>query len=208
MMNDPYRVLGIPATATDEEIKKAYRKLAKQYHPDANPGDKSAEQKMKDINVAYDQLMHRNETKTNTGGTAYGGDDPFGGFGSYRWQNSYYRSEPREMQTVRNYINIRDYQNALHVLNNMVERSARWYYYSALANAGLGNRILAQQHAQKAVQLDPGNAEYLFFLSRLQNPGQTYRETSRGYSTPIETAGKFCLGLCLLNLLIRLFAFC
>ena len=208
MTNDPYRVLEIPATATDEEIKKAYRKLAKRYHPDANPGDKTAEQKMKDINVAYDRLMHRNETGTNRGGSAYGRNDPFGGFGSYQRQNNYYRSEPREMQTIRSCINNRDYHNAINMLNDIAERSARWYYYSAVANLGLGNRILAQQYARKAVQLDPGNIEYMLFLSSLQNPGQAYSQTSKRYSSPIDIAGKFCIGIFLLNLLIRLFGGC
>ena len=55
---DPYKVLGLDRNATDDEVKIAYRKLAKQYHPDANPGDKNAEQKMKEINAAYDMIIN------------------------------------------------------------------------------------------------------------------------------------------------------
>ena len=55
---DPYKVLGLSPGASDDEIKKAYRTLAKRYHPDANPGDKTAEQKMKEINAAYDMLIN------------------------------------------------------------------------------------------------------------------------------------------------------
>ncbi|MBR3423149.1 MAG: DnaJ domain-containing protein, partial [Clostridia bacterium] len=51
---DYYEVLGVSKTASDDDIKKAYRKLAKQYHPDMNPGDKAAEQKFKEINEAYE----------------------------------------------------------------------------------------------------------------------------------------------------------
>ena len=54
-MNDPFAVLGVSSSATEDEIKSAYRRLAKKYHPDLNPGDKAAEQKMKEINEAYTQ---------------------------------------------------------------------------------------------------------------------------------------------------------
>ncbi len=56
MNTDLYHVLGVPRTATGEEIKKAYRKLALKYHPDQNPGDKVAEDKFKEINAAYSVL--------------------------------------------------------------------------------------------------------------------------------------------------------
>ena len=55
-MRDPYEVLGLSPGASDEEVKKAYRALAKKYHPDLNPGDKVAEEKMKEINAAYDRI--------------------------------------------------------------------------------------------------------------------------------------------------------
>ena len=57
-MNDPYSILGVPQGASEEEIKQAYRKLAKKYHPDLNPGDAEAAEKMQQINAAYDQLLN------------------------------------------------------------------------------------------------------------------------------------------------------
>ena len=80
-MNDPYAVLGVSRNATDEEIKKAYRELAKKYHPDVNPGDKNAEQKMKEINAAYDAIKNG-----DTGPAGYGSAGQsagYGGYGSY-----------------------------------------------------------------------------------------------------------------------------
>ncbi len=55
-MTDPYEVLGVEKTASADDIQKAYRRLAKQHHPDLNPGDKSAEEKFKDVSAAYDLL--------------------------------------------------------------------------------------------------------------------------------------------------------
>lgn len=56
-MSDPYAILGISKSATDEELTRAYKSLARKYHPDLNPGDLNAEQKMKDINCAYDTIQ-------------------------------------------------------------------------------------------------------------------------------------------------------
>jgi molecular chaperone DnaJ len=57
-MTDPYKVLGVSPDASDEEIKKAYRRLAKQYHPDRNPGDQEAAKKMQEVNAAYEQIKN------------------------------------------------------------------------------------------------------------------------------------------------------
>ena len=65
-MTDPYAELGVPQSATDDEVKKAYRKMAKRYHPDANPGDKAAEQKMKEANAAYDEIINRKNNGQRT----------------------------------------------------------------------------------------------------------------------------------------------
>ena len=88
-MQDPYEVLGVSKDATDAEIKRKYRKLAKKYHPDLNPGDSEAEQKFKDATLSYEILSDKEKRAQydrfgsaafENGGGGYGGGFS-GGFG-------------------------------------------------------------------------------------------------------------------------------
>lgn len=83
-MNDPYAVLGVSSTATDEEISKAYKRLARQYHPDLNPGNTAAEAKMKEINSAYEAIRDiRSGKKAYTGAdSSYSGHRAYGNAGN------------------------------------------------------------------------------------------------------------------------------
>ncbi len=218
-MINPYDVLGVSPNATEEEIKKAYRALSRKYHPDANinnPDKAKAEEKFKEIQQAYQQIMKDREQGFtggygsqggygSTGGSygGYGGFGGFGGFGGYgRSDDSGYSSEEDiRMQAVINYINNGHYAEALHVLSELRERTARWYFYSAMANAGQGNNVVAREHASTAVRMEPGNFQYQQLLSRLQNGGAEYRSRGEMYGYPMFSGGDFCTRLCIANLI-------
>ena len=220
MTRDPYEVLGISRDASDEEIKTAYRNLAKKYHPDLHPDDKNAQEKMNEINAAYDQIKNPQNYRQQASQQSYGGGYGSGGYNGYSdpftdffsgWQRQYqeqqrrYNNEPAGIRAARNYISTGRYSEALNALNGVAaaNRSAEWYYLSAVANYSLGNRITALEHAQKAVSMDPGNSEYSQLLRQIQTNGQAYQTRSRSLYT--DSATKICLGLCAANLCARFF---
>ena len=191
-MGNPYQILGVSPDASDEEIKKAYRALAKKYHPDLNPGDKAAAQKMQEINAAYEQIKNPEKAAPNTGS---GGYDPFGGFYG---QRTYPRQEEgdRYQNAAYQYVRMGRYQEALNILNNSQNRDARWYYISALANNALGNQVTALEHIRKAVSMEPDNYQYLQTLEYIQNGGTAYRRQA-GNFRGFEMRGNPCTNLLL-----------
>ncbi len=195
MIDDPYKVLGVSPNATDEEIKQAYRRLAKKYHPDRNPGDAEAAKKMQQVNAAYEQIKNPEKARPNSG--AGGGYyDPFGGAWGYGQQRQQQQTGDNAQQAAYNYIMFGRYREALNALNSSTERNARWYYLSALANDGLGNQVTALEHIRRAVSMEPGNAEYLQALNEIENGGAAYRKQAgnyRGY----KVGGGACSSLCL-----------
>ena len=84
MYQDPYKVLGVSPGASDEEVKKAYRELTKKYHPDLNPGDPTAAEKMNEINAAYDQIKNGGAQQQGAYGQAGQYQQGYGGYTAYR----------------------------------------------------------------------------------------------------------------------------
>ncbi len=227
-MPDPYSILGVDRNASDDDIKKAYRKLSRKYHPDANinnPNKDEAEAKFKEVQQAYQHIMDERERGYSSGdgygsgtGDAYGGYGPFGGFGGYGpfggygsfggyGQGTGDRQESEEdvhLRAAANYIRSGHYAEALNVLNGIKERGALWYFYSASANSGAGNNVTALEHAKEAVRLDPGNMQYQMLLQRLQGGGAWYQQRQSMYGYPGTFDSSCCVKLCAANLLCNL----
>ena len=196
MIEDPYKVLGVSPDASDEEIKKAYRVLAKKYHPDRNPGDAEAAKKMQQVNAAYEQIKNPSHTASSGGYGGYSQYDPFG-FGGYQ-QRSYTDSDAGDnyQKAALNYIRFGRYREALNALENSSQRDARWYYLSALANHGLGNQVTALEHIRRAVSMEPDNQEYLDALNRIEYGGTAYRQQAGNFQG-FEMRSNPCMNLCL-----------
>ena len=203
-MDDPYKVLGLEPGASDEEVKKAYRKLAMKYHPDRNPGDEEAARKMQEINAAYDAIKNPEKSHSRHGYGGYG-HDPFGGFGGFGGYGQRYQGANQDpyLRSAEQYIRFRRFREALTVLENCQDRNARWYYLSAIANNALGNQVTSLEHIRKAVSMDPDNYEYQQALDYLENGGSVYRQQAGAYGTFGQMA---CPPLCLCYFL-RCFCF-
>ena len=148
-MKDPYEILGISKDATEEEIKKAYRTLAKKYHPDNyinNPLSDLAEEKFKEINEAYEKLINGAE-KSNQGG--------YRSYGSNRSNH-----QTGEFARIRNMINMGNLNEADACLDQMTDRNAEWFFLKGSIFMNRGWHTQGINFIRQAVNLDPTNHEY------------------------------------------------
>lgn len=211
---DPYQVLGLPSTATDEEVKKAYRKLSRKYHPDANinnPNKAQAEEKFKQIQSAYQMIMNKDKTSSAYGGN-YGQGNTYRQSGSYSSYGNTYSSQGQSyhgretgnqyMQTAMLYIRMGQYQAALQALNEIgpALRDGQWYYLSSVSNAYLGNYATAVSHIQTAMEREPSNAIYAQFYQQLTSGGEEYMNRGRNYGNPMSSMNTWCCTICAMNM--------
>jgi len=204
LINDPYKVLGVSPNASDDEVKAAYRKLAKKYHPDLNPGDEYAARKMNEINAAYEQIKNpqpQNDPFGYGGGYGYG----YGYGGAYGSQNDNERSE---IKAARNYIRARHFQEAVTALSGvpMSQRDGEWYYLHAIASYNMGNRVAALESARTACNMSPGNMQYRQLLEQIESGAAYYDSQSSGFGFKgiNLNGGNLCTTLCIANLLCNL----
>ena len=159
-MSDPYKVLGVSPYDTDEKIKLAYKELAKKYHPDnydSSPLSDLAEEKMKEINEAYDQIMDERRKKRA------------GDYSSYYNSSSNYKSS--NYNDVRNLIMSGRIIDAEQILDgvNEAQRDAEWYFLKGTVLYKKGWLEEAYNNFNRACNMDPGNQEYKAAVNQINN---------------------------------------
>lgn len=191
-MRDPYQVLGIPSTATDEEVKKAYRNLARKYHPDNyhdNPLEDLAQERMKEINEAYETIRIQRKA-AQSGGQSYGGYT--GGYSQGYNAGAY----GGVWQRVRLAISQGNLNLAEELLNAQTDHNGEWNFLKGAVCYKRGWMDEARRYYETAVQMDPGNAEYQRALDMINGNGAAYRPNGYGHVSTGSCAGDNCTSLC------------
>lgn len=186
-MTDPYKVLGVSPSASDEEIKLAYRELAKKYHPDNyanNPLGDLANEKMTEINAAFDEIMNMRRGGETSGSYGYAGSSYSNTSGS-----------SSNFSQVRFLIQSGNITEADSILSNISEgyRNAEWYFLKGSVAYSRGWLNDAYTCFSKACSMEPGNREYSAALAQMnsQRGGYMNGNPSQHYNT---SSGSGCSG--------------
>ncbi len=195
-MNDPYSVLGVSPSASDDEIKKAYRDLARKYHPDNyqdNPLADLAQEKMKAINEAYDTI-----TRARAGGASHSGQSYSQSYGqqSYADQST---SSSATYNQIRQAINAGNLTLAEQLLASIPTRDAEWYFLNGAVAYRKGWMDEAQRNYQTAASMAPGNPEYRQAMQMIRYNGSGVYRTG-GYQNGCDGCD-ICTALMCLNCL-------
>lgn len=200
-MKDPYSILGVHPGATDEEVKNAYRNLARKYHPDNyddnNPLKELAKEKMQEINAAYDEIQ-----RDRVDGTSSSGSD------SYSYQSSYSGSSSSGIYaTIRQKINERKYKEAENMLMGIstFDRTADWHFLMSICLMQKGRTADAMRELELACSMDPSNLEYQkakeMFNTSGSRYGSTYYGDTRRARNSSDDACDCCMNLICLDCL-------
>jgi len=184
MKKNPYKVLGIKEGASYDEIKRAYRELVKKYHPDKyrnNPLADLAEEKLREINEAYESLMKNagSYQYQESYSQSYENSNAYGDTGQSQYQYQYQQQYDNDLeleQRIRNYINMGNLNEAQRLLDRMTNRGASWYYLQGLIFLRRGWYDRGYSNIQRAVQMDPSNFEYRNALNNLERQTAGFRQ--------------------------------
>lgn len=187
---DPYKILGVSPSASDDEIKSAYRTLVKKYHPDRyatapKEVQEQVSEKVKQINTAYDEVKRlRAGGAPNNGGygnpySSGGYGSSYGGYGSQRSSGTGYASS-EQFRDIREMIDRGLIMQAAEALNRAQNHTAEWHYLYGLVYMRQGMYSRAQQSFQTAANMDPGNTEYRQAAEQMGGVYQQTRERTVG----------------------------
>ena len=197
-MNDPYQILNIPPTATDEEVKRAYRDLARKYHPDNyhdNPLADLAQEKMKEINEAYDQIQKQRKASSAASQSHSYGYGSGNSYGNSAYGGAYGAGS---LNQVRMAINRGDISLAERLLSGVSDHNAEWNFLMGVVCSRRGWMDEAKRYYQTACQMDPGNLEYQRALDYMENgPRQAYTPGGTTFGTDL-CGSNLCLPMCCL----------
>ena len=189
-MKDPYSILGVSPGASDNEVKRAYREMARKYHPD-NYQDKPladlAEEKMKEVNEAYDAI-----TRQRSGGEGHqSGGATYQAQSGYQTQNYQRASADPFFAKVRQCIQAGNVEAAERMLTQeATTKNAEWYFLMGAVCYRRGWLDEARQNYQMAAQMEPGNMEYRQAYAMMSQGGVSYRPS--GYRSSASSGCDDC----------------
>ena len=186
-MNNPYKVLGVSESASQEEIRAAYLKLVKKYHPDKYT-DTDLKELANEINEAYETLTKKASSSHASGGGTYSSYGYSGQGSSYSGPNA------AEFTRARMFVNQNNLQAAKQILDSISVRNAEWYYLYGIIYLRQGWYDKANDYIGRAYHQEPGNAEYANAYKTLRTTGNPYSRQSSGYDSSC-TGCDVCSGL-------------
>lgn len=185
MSSNPYKVLGVSESATQDEIRAAYLELVKKYHPDKyidSDLKDIANEKLMEVNEAYETLTKRGGKSTKTDNT--GGFRTHGGYSGYG--NAYSGPGAAEFSRVRSYISLNNLDAAKQVLDSIETRNAEWYYLYGIVYLRQGWYDKANEYITRAYQQEPNNAEYSSAYNTLRSTGNPYTRSGNTYTGRVD----------------------
>ncbi len=200
-VTDPYKVLGVNPNASDEEIKSAYRQLVKKYHPDNyadSPLADLANEKMQEVNEAYDMIMKDRRGSASNGAGGYNPNAQYAGNANYSG-NAGYGGQASSLGDIRRLIQQNRLVEAEELLDGIPVRSrdGEWYFLKGTIFFQRGWLDDAMNHFSTACRLSPNNPEYRAAMNRMMWQQQGNMGSPNGsYRTNSDMAGMQACNCC------------